>query len=172
MKKYLAAVLMTALLAASCSMMSFAGEEPIKLTLWTFQELHTQLYEEMLNEWNANPDNPQLEIDMQVYPYEDMHNKLTIALQTGEGAPDIVDIEINMFANYLKGDIQLAELNDYVEPIQDHLVMSRFNNYARDGKFYGIDHHIGACVMFYNTEILEEAGINQATPARENHLFL
>jgi arabinosaccharide transport system substrate-binding protein len=38
--------------------------------------------------------------------------------------------------------------------------MSRFNNYAKDGKFYGIDHHIGACVMFYNTEILEEAGIN------------
>ena len=38
--------------------------------------------------------------------------------------------------------------------------MSRFNNYAKDGKYYGIDHHIGACIMFYNTEILEAAGIN------------
>ena len=160
MKKLLAVLLAIALIATLGITTAFAEEEPIHLTLWTFQELHTQLYKEMLDKWNANPDNPKLEIDMQVYPYEDMHNKLTIALQTGEGAPDIVDIEINMFANYLKGDIQLADLNDIVEPMKDHLVMSRFNNYAKDGKYYGIDHHIGACVMFYNTEILEEAGID------------
>ena len=158
-KKLLAIVLAVALLA-SLGITAFADDEPIHLTLWTFQELHTQLYKEMLDKWNANPDNPKLDIDMQVYPYEDMHNKLTIALQTGEGAPDIVDIEINMFANYLKGDIQLADLNDIVEPMEDHLVMSRFNNYAKDGKFYGIDHHIGACIVWYNTEILEEAGID------------
>ena len=135
MKKLLAIVLTLALLV-SLGVTAFADDEPIHLTLWTFQELHTQLYKEMLDKWNANPDNPKLDIDMQVYPYEDMHNKLTIALQTGEGAPDIV------------------------EPMEDHLVMSRFNNYAKDGKFYGIDHHIGACIVWYNTEILEEAGID------------
>ena len=126
MKKLLAIVLALAMLV-SLGITAFAdGEEPIHLTLWTFQELHTQLYKEMLDKWNANPDNPKLDIDMQVYPYEDMHNKLTIALQSGEGAPDIVDIEINMFANYLKGDIQLADLNDIVEPMQDHLLMVPF----------------------------------------------
>ena len=126
MKKLLAVLLALMLLMGMCS--ALAEDEPIKLTLWTFQELHTQLYKKMLEKWNANPENPKLDIDMQVYPYEDMHNKLTIALQTGEGAPDIVDIEINMFANYLKGDIQLADINDIVEPMKDHLVMSRFNN--------------------------------------------
>ena len=142
MKKLLAVLLSLALILGMCS--AFAEEAPIKLTLWTFQELHTQLYKEMEASWNANPDNPKLEIDMQVYPYDDMHSKLTLALQSGEGAPDIVDIEINQFANYLKGDIQLADINDIVEPIKDKLVMSRFNNYAKDGKYYGIDHHIGA----------------------------
>ena len=88
---------------------------------------------------HAEPGKPTLDIDFQVFPYEDMHNKLTIALQSGEGAPDLVDIEINMFANYLKGDIGLAPMNEYVEPIEDHLVMSRLNNYAKDGKFYGIE---------------------------------
>ena len=132
MKKLLAILLSLALLLGICG--AFAEDEPIKLTLWTFQELHTQLYKEMLESWNANPDNPKLDIDMQVYPYDDMHSKLTLALQSGEGAPDIVDIEINQFANYLKGDIQLADINDIVEPIKDKLVMSRFNNYAKDGK--------------------------------------
>ena len=112
MRKLLAVLLSLALLLGMCS--AFAEEEPIHLTLWTFQELHTQLYKEMLESWNANPDNPKLDIDMQVYPYDDMHSKLTIALQTGEGAPYIVDIEINQFANYLKGDIQLADINDIV----------------------------------------------------------
>ncbi len=155
--------MLVVLLAALMLIMSvsvYADDEPIKLTLWTFQELHLSLYREMLDKWNADPANPKLDIDMQVMDYEDMHNKLTIALQTGEGAPDISEIEISMYANYLKGDIQLAALNEYVEPIEDHLVMSRLNNYAREGNYYGIDHHIGATVMFYNTEILEEAGID------------
>ncbi|MBO2517527.1 MAG: arabinose-binding protein, partial [Clostridiales bacterium] len=109
--KKLVAVLLAAMMLIG--MMSFASaEEPIKLTLWTFQELHTELYQVMLDKWNADPSKPALEIDFQVYPYDDMHNKLTIALQSGEGAPDLVDIEINMFANYLNGTIGLAPMNE------------------------------------------------------------
>ena len=161
MKKVLSLVLALMMVLGMCA--SAMAEETVKLTLWTFQELHLQLYKMMLEKYNAETTGPKLDIDMQVYPYEDMHSKLTIALQTGEGAPDIVDIEINMFANYLKGDIQLAPMNEYVEPIADKLVMSRLENYAREGNYYGIDHHIGACVVFYNTAILEEAGIDYKT---------
>ena len=64
MKKLLA-VLLAALMVLGM-FGALAEEEPIHLTLWTFQELHTQLYKEMLEKWNANPDNPKLEIDMQV----------------------------------------------------------------------------------------------------------
>ena len=145
MKKLLAVLLTLTLLMGVCA--ALAEDEPIKLTLWTFQALHTDLYKEMEAKWNADPDKPKIEIDYQVMPYEEMHDKLTIALQSGEGAPDLVDIEINKFANYLKGDIGLAPMNEYVEPIEDHLVMSRLNNYAKDGKYYGIDHHIGATVL-------------------------
>ncbi|MBQ6233511.1 MAG: extracellular solute-binding protein [Clostridia bacterium] len=161
MKKLLAVLLALMLVAGMCS--ALAEGEPVKLTLWTFQALHTDLYKAMQEKWNADPSKPTLEIDYQVMPYEEMHDKLTIALQSGEGAPDLVDIEINKFANYLKGDIGLAPMNEYVEPIEDHLVMSRLNNYAKDGKFYGIDHHIGATVLFYNTALLEEAGIDYTT---------
>ena len=161
MKKLLAVLLALMLVAGMCS--ALAEGEPVKLILWTFQALHTDLYKAMQEKWNADPSKPTLEIDYQVMPYEEMHDKLTIALQSGEGAPDLVDIEINKFANYLKGDIGLAPMNEYVEPIEDHLVMSRLNNYAKDGKFYGIDHHIGATVLFYNTALLEEAGIDYTT---------
>ena len=45
MKKLLAIVLTLALLV-SLGVTAFADDEPIHLTLWTFQELHTQLYKE------------------------------------------------------------------------------------------------------------------------------
>ena len=102
MKKILALVLACCLLLGG-SVALAESSDTVHLTLWTFQELDLQFYKEMLAEYNAQTKGPKLDIDMQCYPYEDMHNKLTIALQTGEGAPDISDIEVNMFANYLKG---------------------------------------------------------------------
>ncbi len=159
MKKVLS-VLLVFMLVLGMTSAVVAEEEPIKLTFWTFQELHTQFMQPAVERWNANPDNPKIEVEMVVYPLEEMNNKLVIAMQSGEGAPDICDVEIGTFANYLKGDVQFAPMNEYIEPIKDVLVMSRFNNYAKDGTYYGIDYHVGAMVVYYNTEVLEAAGVN------------
>ena len=86
MRKLLALLLSLMLMMSVVSALAEGGE-PIKLTLWTFQELHTELYQVMLDKWNAEPDKPTLEIDFQVFPYEDMHNKLTVALQRKNSFP-------------------------------------------------------------------------------------
>ena len=131
-----------------------------KLEFWTFNELHEQFYQHLANLWNdANPDR-QIDLAANVYPYDDMHNKLLLALQSGTGAPDMADIELNKFSNFLKGVPQLLELNDIVEPELNNLVKSRLDIYAKDGKYYGIDFHVGASVIYYNKEILDKAGVN------------
>jgi len=131
------------------------------LNFWTFQELHKGFFDDAVDTWNKNhPDRP-IDIKTDVYPYDELHNKLLIALQSGTGAPDIVDIESARFPNYLKGSKPgLVELNRVVEPVKDKLVMGRMENYAKDGKYYGIDYHVGAQVIFYNKEILDKAGVN------------
>ncbi|WP_142688686.1 extracellular solute-binding protein, partial [Acinetobacter baumannii] len=86
-------------------------------------------------------------------PYDDMHNKLLIALQSGVGAPDLVDIELGKYANFLKGDIQLVPLNDIVEPELDNIVKARVEIYSKDNTYYGICFHVGAAVIYYNTEL-------------------
>ena len=93
-------------------------------------------------------------------PYDDMHNKLQMALQSGKGAPDLCDIEVGKFPNFLMGEPQLESLNDVVEPYKDSIVQSRLDLYSKDGNIYGLPTHVGATVMFYNTEILEEAGVD------------
>lgn len=66
-------------------------------------------------------------MSLEFYPVTEMHNKLLIALQSGVGAPDIVDINLTWWSNFMQGDIQLVPLNDIVEPELDHMVSSRLS---------------------------------------------
>lgn len=137
--------------------------EPTTFTFWTFQESHNRFLMDAVENWNEENPDRQIKFEGTVYPYEDMHNNLLIALQSGKGAPDLADIEISMYANYLKGSKPaFVPLNDIIEPIKDKLIMGRFESYAKDGNYYGIDYHVGATVMYYNTEILDQAGVDLA----------
>ncbi|MFH5183463.1 ABC transporter substrate-binding protein [Paenibacillus sp. TAB 01] len=136
------------------------SSKAVKLSLWTFQDLHKKYYEKTAELWNqSHPDQP-IELSIDTYPNAEMHNKLLIALQSGVGAPDIADININFFQNFLKGDIQLVELNKIIEPEKDKFIQSRFDIYSKGGKYYGIDFHVGATVVYYNKELMDKAGVS------------
>jgi arabinosaccharide transport system substrate-binding protein len=140
---------------------SKSGSGPYQLTFWTFQDLHREFMEDAEKTWNQKNPTRQISLKTEVYAYDDMHNKLLIALQTGQGAPDLVDIEIGRFANYLQGSkIGLEPLNDVIEPFRSNIITARFDNYGKNGNWYGIDYHVGATVVFYNKEIMNAAGVN------------
>ena len=137
-----------------------ASTAPAKLTYWTFQTIHKAFYADMLKRWNANNPTKQIDLTMVDYPNVDMHNKLQLAFQSGVGAPDFVDININFFANFLKGDIHLLPLNRVVDPVRQYFVPSRFTIYTKNGNVYGLPTHVGATVVYYNKEILDKVGVN------------
>ncbi len=128
--------------------------------MWSFVELHNTFYASMLEKWNAaNPDK-QIQITFTTYPYGDMHNKLMLANQSGTGAPDLCDVEIGQFPNFLQGEVQFYPLNDAIAPYKNDLVQARIDIYSKDGINYGAPTHVGATVMYYNTKILSEYGID------------
>ncbi|SDN99066.1 ABC transporter substrate-binding protein [Alkalicoccus daliensis] len=135
-------------------------EGATELTFWNFQALHSGFFEDAVNRWNEEyPDRP-IQLTAETYPFDQMHNNLLLSLQSGSGAPDIADIEIAQFANFLLGDVQLESMNEHVEPELENFVESRFDIYAKDGQYYGLPTHVGATVMYYNEEIMEEAGVD------------
>ena len=134
--------------------------------MWDFVDVHTQFYTEMVNEWNKNhPDKP-INITFTTYPYTEMHDKLKMAIQTGTGAPDICDIEIGQFPIFMgtEGEeVPFRQMDDVVASYKADIVPARLTIYQKDGKQYGIPTHVGATVMFYNTEILKKYGVDYTT---------
>lgn len=130
------------------------------MNMWSFVELHNTFYGSMVERWNEENPDRQIQVTFTTYPYADMHNKLIMALQTGQGAPDLCDVEIGQFPNFLQGEIQLYPLNEAIKPYEADLVQSRLDVYSKDGIYYGTPTHVGASVMYYNTEILEKYGID------------
>lgn len=138
--------------------------EPTTFTFWIFTEAKSDVafFENAVTLWNAaNPDRP-VALNAEDFPYEDMHTRLLLALKSGKGAPDFAGIEVSKFPNFVRSgnDIHLIPLNDIIDPVKDKFVQARFENYAKDGQYYGIDYHVGATFMFYNKEILDQAGVD------------
>jgi arabinosaccharide transport system substrate-binding protein len=135
-------------------------EDATELKYWTFVELHMEFFKDAVPRWNElHPDKP-IKLVAETFPYDQMHNNLLLALQSGKGAPDISDIEVGRFPNFLQGEPQLLPMNEYVEPEMDNFIESRLDIYAKDGNYYGMPTHVGATVMYYNKEIMDQAGVD------------
>ncbi|MFT8349891.1 ABC transporter substrate-binding protein [Clostridium saccharoperbutylacetonicum] len=134
-----------------------------QLEMWTFVDMHATFFQKMLDKWNQKNPDKKLNIKFTVLPYDDMHNKLQSALLSGQGAPDVADVEVGKFPNFLKGDPQFETLDDVFAPYKDKVVKSRVELYSKDNHVYGFDYHVGATVAYYNTELLEKAGIDYKT---------
>lgn len=141
-----------------------AGADATELDFWTFVDLHGKHLDKMLQLWNEQNPDKQIKLNVTVMPYDDMHNKLLLAVQTGQGAPDIADVELGRFPNFLEGDnVPLEPLNDVFEPYKTAIVPSRVEIYSKGDQIYGFDYHVGATLAYYNTEILEQAGVDYTT---------
>jgi arabinosaccharide transport system substrate-binding protein len=135
-------------------------KDATELKYWTFVELHMDFFKDAVPRWNELHPDKKIKLVAETFPYDQMHNNLLLALQSGKGAPDISDIEVGRFPNYLQGKPQLLPMNEYVEPIKDKFIESRLNLYAKDGNYYGMPTHVGATVMYYNKEIMDKAGVD------------
>ena len=161
MKRLLVLILTVSMLAMLLPAAGVAEATPTELTFWTYVELHSEFMEDAANRWNEmHPDEP-IKLNCESYPtVDDMHSKLLITLQSGQGAPDIVDVNVAKFSNFVRGeDIGFIPLNDIIEPEKDAFLEAVLDIYKKNDTYYAIEYHVGAPVIFYNTEILDAAGV-------------
>ena len=158
--KKIAALLLAMMMLLGTASFAAAESAPTVLTMWTFIAQHQEFYEYMEGLWNEEHPDEQIDIQVTTLGYDDMHNKLKVALAADEGAPDICDVELGQFPNVLAYNDKLIDLTPYMADYMGDLVKARFEIYAKDGMYYGVPTHVGAMVAFYDKALLESAGVN------------
>jgi arabinosaccharide transport system substrate-binding protein len=137
--------------------------EEATFTFWTFVDRHATWWQKRADAWNAaNPDK-KITLNCSVIAYQQMHDNLAAAFTAGQGAPNLVDIEIGKFANFTKGTIHLVDMTAEAQAYVKDLVASRLAPYQAAGKQYAVDYHLGAVLAFYNKDILDAAGVDPAS---------
>lgn len=130
------------------------------LTFWCISA-HEPFYRSRLEAWNAaNPDK-QIDLDLVSVGGADRQSKLLVALQTGEGAPDFCDVNIIHFGVYFDfEEVPFVPLTDLIADEKDKFIEKKLNMYSYNGELYGSPTQAGATVVYYNTAITDEAGID------------
>ena len=140
-----------------------AAAEPVELEMWSFIQQHLDYFVELSAVWNeAHPDKPVTIVPV-FYDWASLHDKLYAAQLAGEGVPDIADVEMGKWPMFMNGEVQFLDLNPYITPYAQDLVTPILDMVSSDGKLYAAPSHVGATVMYYNTELLEAAGIDYTT---------
>ncbi|MFD1465142.1 ABC transporter substrate-binding protein [Lapidilactobacillus mulanensis] len=131
-----------------------------KMTMWTFVDAQGTFFKNAAKSWNKTH-KQKIDLTVNVLPFDQMNQKLTVALQSGSGAPDIADVELGQGAIQLKADKPAYyPLNSALKPYMNNLVKSRLDNFKKNGNYYGLDYHVGTTVTYYNTDIMKAAGVD------------
>lgn len=140
-----------------------AASGPVTLSFWTFVAAHLDYYNAQVERFNEENTEVEITLEGNVFPTPEMHDKLLIALQSGTGAPDIVDVNISYFGTFLRGNIQFMDLTDLVDRHRENIFEARLAPYQFQGKQYGIPTHLGSYLMYYNRELFEQSGVDFET---------
>lgn len=133
--------------------------EEFTMTFWGFATNRNRWYGALAERYKE--EHPNVSLDIQEISYDEMHNKVATALVAGTGAPDIADIEISRFGQYVKGErVGFVAVNDLLGADRDNLYeSSALSPWSWEGKHYGIGNELNACLLFYRHDLLSEAGI-------------
>lgn len=156
MKKLLALILTTVMLL-SLAAMSYA--EPVTLTYATFSASGGQ--EETLRKMVEifEKKNPDIKVDVQLTGFNDYFTKLATTVGGGN-APDVFEMNMENFLAYMlrNGCADLTGLVDSANYSEGTL-----NAVSNDGKLYAVPMSFSTCVLFYNKELFDQAGVDYPT---------
>ncbi|HEV3476460.1 MAG TPA: extracellular solute-binding protein [Rubrobacteraceae bacterium] len=137
------------------------GGSSKNLEFWTFDPGRRDFAKAAYESERFKSKHPDVKFNFRVFPYEQGHDKLLTALVSGRGAPDVADIEITRFSQFIKGDrVPLIGLKDRVgDKINDIYKPAAVDPWSWQGEIYGLGNELNTVVMIYRKDIMEGAGI-------------
>src|SRR5260221_5847669 len=137
--------------------------DPVTLTFWNgFTGGDRPAYEELVKEFNAS--HPDIQVSMDIMPWDTLGQKLPAALATGQG-PDIStpDYNIGTIWQYAKSNL-IAPLDDAYGSGPNQIDLSAMppkviDGFKKDGKIYAVPANFATLMLYYNKDLFAAAGI-------------
>lgn len=134
--------------STSCAL----SAERIKLTFWTWEPLEptVKAFEERF---------PNVEVNLVKMGVWDIHDKLLVALASGKGAPDVVELVGRRFSSYTRTG-RLLDMTRQLGKYQKDFVKTSWENVMYKGKVYGLPYDYMPAVVYYRVDVFDRYGID------------
>lgn len=146
-------------LAWFCALSSFLGANQV-LTLWisSFQD---QSYYEQMADLYVQKTGKNINLQVEAYGFREMPDKLGAVMRTGEGAPDLVQLDETFFGVFLNGPSPFADLTKKIRKskLDKTLHPRRIEVFTFQEKTYGVPQSLSALVLYYRKDLFDEFGI-------------
>lgn len=137
--------------------------KPVTLEFWTIalQPTFNDYFNELIAKYESS--HPGVKVEWKDYPYDAISQRLLTSTASGK-SPDVVNLNTE-FASQLGSKGALLNLNEY---LTDEEAKSYFegiyNSTVLNGKAYALPWYTGTEVLFMNTKLVKEAGLDPANP--------
>ena len=137
------------------------SQESATLEVWGFDEGRLN-FAKAASELPAFKDkHPNVTVNFRQFQFDQMHDKLLAALASGRGAPDMAEVEIGRFSQFIKGErVPFVPLNDRIgAEIENIYKPAASDPWTWNGQIYGLGNELNTVVFAYRTDVMQQAGV-------------
>ena len=135
---------------------SFA--EPVKIWISSVQD--KKYYEDMATRYSKI--DPSFKADIKAFGFMEMPDKLSVAMKTGVGAPDIVQLDEVVYSMFLRGEVPFVDISKQVKEanIAKDFHPQRLQLFSQKEKIYGLPQSLSSYVLYYRKDLFDEFGLD------------
>ena len=136
----------------------FAQAESLTLWISSFQD---QSYYEQMAELYRKKSGKSIDLQVEAYGFREMPDKLGAVMRTGEGAPDLVQLDETFFGVFLNGPSPFVDLTKKMRKskLDKNLHKQRVDVFTYNEKTYGVPQSLSALVLYYRKDLFEQFDI-------------
>jgi multiple sugar transport system substrate-binding protein len=104
--------------------------------------------------------NPDIKIEMTYVPYEQVHDKFVTGAATNPPTYDVVMTDVVWYDEFVKKGYLADTTSKVTQDMKDNIFPTAWNVATRNGKSYGMPWLLDTKYLYYNKDLLKQAGFD------------
>ena len=137
-----------------------ASAGPVTIHVITMDQaaMSTSQFDDVAKEFEAA--NPNIHVEMTYVPYEQVHDKIVTGMAASPPAYDVVMVDVIWYDEFVKAGY-LADVTDRITSDErQNIFPTAWNVVTRNDKAYGMPWLLDTKYLYYNQDILKQAGFD------------